>query len=355
MKLKKILVVDDEPINFDVVEGLLMMEGYQLSYASNGLKALKRLDSEQPDLILLDVMMPEMNGIEVCSRVKSNPNLSHIPIVMVTALNSKEDMAHCLDAGADDFTSKPVVGIELRARVRSMLRIKEQHDALKATLQLREDLSHAIVHDLKNPLATMILAADVLQHTQLQESQLKKVQLIKNGAYKLRSLTDDLLSMAKAEAGKFELQLTPVDLCVLATDVVADFRVIAENQSIELVLKLPTFKKELFFDVKLLRRVLENLLANAIKFSPKKSQVTLEIIYLQEDGKVQIQISDRGRGVTQELRKSIFQKFEVGKVLDNIPQTGIGLAFCKMVVDAHKGEIFVTDNSPHGAIFTLQF
>lgn len=355
MKLKKILVVDDEPINFDVIEGLLMSEGYQLSYASNGLKALKRLDSEQPDLILLDVMMPEMNGIDVCRQVKSNPNFNHIPIVMVTALNSKEDMAHCLDAGADDFTSKPVVGIELRARVRSMLRIKEQHDTLKATLQLREDLSHAIVHDLKNPLATMILAADVLQHTPLQESQLKKVQLIKNGAYKLRSLADDLLSMAKAEAGKFELQLTPVDLCVLATDVVADLQVIADNQSIELVLKLPNLKKELLFDLQLLRRVLENLLSNAIKFSPKKSQVTLEIIYPQNNNNVQIRISDRGRGVSQELRQCIFQKFEIGKVLDNVPQTGIGLAFCKMVVDAHKGEIVVTNNTPHGAIFILNF
>lgn len=122
-----ILVIDDEPDNFDVVEALFHNENYVLNYASDGLKALELLKKSQPDLILLDVMMPGMDGIELCQRLKDHPGWQMIPIIMVTALTTKEDLARCLAAGADDFISKPVDALELRARVRSMLRISTQH------------------------------------------------------------------------------------------------------------------------------------------------------------------------------------------------------------------------------------
>ncbi len=136
-KQHSILVVDDEERIFDVIEGLLMREGYQLTYAPSGQEALQKLDALQPDVILLDVMMPGMDGIETCQQIKNNPNWKHIPIIIVTALTSKEDLARSLNAGADDFISKPINSLELRARVRSMLRIKIQYDALAATLRLR--------------------------------------------------------------------------------------------------------------------------------------------------------------------------------------------------------------------------
>lgn len=124
------MVVDDEPNNFDVIETLLYTEGYVLNYASNGQKALERLDKFKPDLILLDVMMPELNGFEVCQRIKTNPTWQHIPIIMITALDSKETLANSLEVGADDFICKPVSGIELKARIRSLLRISQQHLSL---------------------------------------------------------------------------------------------------------------------------------------------------------------------------------------------------------------------------------
>ena len=136
-KQNSILVIDDEERIFDVIEGLLMREGYRLSYASSGQDALERIDALQPDVILLDVMMPQMDGIETCQQIKANPNWQHIPIIIVTALTAKEDLARSLNAGADDFISKPINSLELRARVRSMLRIKIQYDALAATLRLR--------------------------------------------------------------------------------------------------------------------------------------------------------------------------------------------------------------------------
>lgn len=136
-KQHSILVIDDEERVFDVIEGLLIREGYQLTYASSGPAAIQQMDALQPDVILLDVMMPQMDGIEACRQIKANPNWKHIPIIIVTALTSKADLARSLEAGADDFISKPINSLELRARVRSMLRIKIQYDALTATLRLR--------------------------------------------------------------------------------------------------------------------------------------------------------------------------------------------------------------------------
>lgn len=136
-KKHSILLIDDEESIFEVIEGLLYREGYNLIYIDSGKEALNRIDEIQPDVILLDLMMPEMDGIETCKLIKSNEGWRHIPIIMVTALSSKEDLARSLNAGADDFVSKPINSIELRARVRSMLRIKLQYDALSATQRLR--------------------------------------------------------------------------------------------------------------------------------------------------------------------------------------------------------------------------
>lgn len=136
-KKYSILLIDDEESIFEVIEGLLYREGYDLTYVDSGKEALNLIDDIQPDVILLDLMMPEMDGIETCKLIKSNERWRHIPIIMVTALSSKEDLARSLNAGADDFVSKPINSIELRARVRSMLRIKIQYDALSATQRLR--------------------------------------------------------------------------------------------------------------------------------------------------------------------------------------------------------------------------
>jgi diguanylate cyclase (GGDEF)-like protein len=134
MNNQSILIVDDEPRNFDVIESLLNEYDYELNYASSGQEALESLEILEIDLILLDVMMPDMDGIEVCERIKAIPKYRPIPIIMVTALTTKEDLAQCLNAGADDFISKPLNALELRARVQSMLRIKQQYDALQISL-----------------------------------------------------------------------------------------------------------------------------------------------------------------------------------------------------------------------------
>jgi two-component system, sensor histidine kinase and response regulator len=148
MSSYSILIIDDEPDNFDVIEALLPSESYKLHYANCGEDAIAALDKFDPDVILLDVMMPEMDGIEVCRRIKLMSQWQGVPIVMVTALSGKEDLARCLAAGADDFVTKPVNGLELRARVNSMLRIKKQYDRIQSFSKLQRNNIHSLANNL---------------------------------------------------------------------------------------------------------------------------------------------------------------------------------------------------------------
>jgi two-component system, sensor histidine kinase and response regulator len=148
MSSYSILIVDDEPDNFDVIEALLPSETYQLHYANCGKDAIASLDKFDPDLILLDVMMPDLDGIEVCKQIKLMSKWHAVPIIMVTALSGKEDLARCLAAGADDFINKPVHSLELLARINSMLRIKRQHDRIKSFSKLQRNNIHTLSNNL---------------------------------------------------------------------------------------------------------------------------------------------------------------------------------------------------------------
>lgn len=349
-----ILVIDDEPQNFEVMEILLFKEGYSLHFALNATEALNFLEEIQPDTILLDVMMPDFDGVELCRRIRANYQWRYIPILMVTALNAKEDLADCLDAGADDFISKPVSGIELRARVRSMLRIKHQYDLLQAALRLREDMANMIVHDFSNHLVPIVLGCDIIAAYAENIPQLQKqINRMEHSAKQLQSLADSLLMLAKIESGKMSLQRTKVSIIEILESVTATFQTIADHRNIQLISDISDINKFVYVDRQILRRVLDNLVSNALKFSPQNSQIMLRVEY-PENAEVRIKVIDEGNGVNDSLKPILFDKYEIGNVLESVSQTGLGLAFCRMAIEAHNGKIYIEDNQPQGAIFTVE-
>jgi two-component system, sensor histidine kinase and response regulator len=351
--LASILVIDDEPANFDVIESFLLSEPIQLHYASSAERAIARLETLQPDVILLDVMMPGTSGIELCQQLKSTPLWKHIPIIMVTALTSTQDLATCLGAGADDYISKPVNGSELKARIQSMLRIKRQYDQLNELLRSRSDMVNMIVHDLRNPLSTVILSADMLNSMEMSpEKQHRKLEKIMAAGRQLQGLIDDLLIMAKLESGRLFLQRSPVNIAQLCQKALQEFQAIAQQKQLNLVVDLPDSSFQLEVDEAILRRVIDNLVSNAIKFSPKQSTVVLKVDSTAPDG-ISIQVKDQGKGVQPDLRQHIFKKYETGTFMEGVPQIGLGLAFCKMAIEAHQGSIHVEDNDPVGSVFTI--
>ncbi|NEO86210.1 MAG: response regulator [Spirulina sp. SIO3F2] len=356
-----VLVVDDDRTNFYVIEALLSQEGYDLISVESGKAALIYIEQTLPDLILLDVMMPDLNGIEVCKILKVQEQTRRIPILMVTALDAKEDMAACLEAGADDFLSKPVNGIELKARARSLLRIKQQQDEIQQALetqaaiaQLREDMTSMIVHDLRNPLNSIVVGCELLKATDLAAAQLRQLNKIDNAQKQLLNLTDDLLVMSKFEAGHLILQREVIDLCDLIRAVMNDWDTIAQRRSLTLMMELPAAGCTVTVDPKLCRRLLDNLISNAIKFSVEHTTITVQLERHPERPKMlRLQVIDQGIGVDEKIRQHIFQKYQIGRAIEGICQLGLGLAFCKMVTEAHGGSLSVSDNLPQGAIFTL--
>lgn len=370
--LKKILVIDDKIDNFDIIEILLGNDHYEIYYASSGLKAFALLENINPDIILLDVMMPDMDGLEVCDRLKNHLQHQHIPIIMVTALNSKEDLARCLEHGADDFIAKPIDGIELRARVRSLLRMKEQYDQLKnlvtlreETLRMREDMSNMIMHDLRNPLSTIVFAASVIERYMdktidsfdKKELILRKTRQILSSGKRLEKMIDSLLLMAKLESGKILFNPVATDLYEMGCNIISDFELIASANQIELVSELPEPGNSILVDAPILCRVIDNLISNALKFSPAGSQVVLSLEYLlneNTDSQVRVTVADMGPGVSAEKQAVIFEKFEIGDLAQNVSQIGLGLAFCKMVVEAQGGKLTIQPNSPQGSIFIVE-
>lgn len=212
-----ILVIDDEPNNFDVIESLLSGQFYDLQYAYSGKEAIASLDAFQPDLILLDVMMPDMDGIEVCKRIKTLPLWRATPIIMITALNAKEDLERCLNAGADDFISKPVNALELRARVNSMLRIKRQYDSISSLVELRENtlsllqnsldelrgtISSSLPHEINTPLNGLTGTLELLlaDHEDMSSGEIHEFLIMaRKATLRLERLTERFLCYAQLE------------------------------------------------------------------------------------------------------------------------------------------------------------
>ncbi|WP_420642393.1 hybrid sensor histidine kinase/response regulator [Candidatus Leptofilum sp.] len=351
-----ICVVDDNPMAREVIAEQLSIEPYRVTLVASGLQLLEQLETIQPDVILMDVMMPQLSGYDVCHQIKQNPNYQHIPIILVTALNSREDMLQGLNAGADEFLSKPVNGSELRARVRTMLRIKNQYDALQAIMQLREDLAHMLIHDMRNPLTVATLYNNfLLKRNRLEPRDKEYATLVHNSLVNLAGFLDEILTVAKMEEGKLQLLRASYDLNQLIKEVAQNHADITQVNEVTLHLDLPTQPQLAFIDSTLFKRVIDNLLSNALKYAPEGSQVTIRLCKNElSEQSFCLQIVDEGPGIAPENYGRIFDRYEVVSLKKSgQEQVGLGLAFCKMVVEAHDGRISVSPNTPTGAIFTV--
>ena len=363
MKHNKIFIVDDDKTMCAALRKMLVAKDYEVSVLYSGIELLTQLESNPetaPDLILLDVVMPGMDGFKTCRQVKTNLQFQHIPIILITALDAKRVLSKGMEAGADDFLQKPVNHWELLARVRSMLRIKKQYDELEAILHLREDLSNMLVHDMSSPITAIHLHTALLkEQLDLNDSKaFEQLKLIDSAADQLDSFISDMLMMAKLEQSHLRLNPQTTNVSTLVHQLIQDFKIIADSKNIELNLEMPGMPFNMELDGNLFRRLLANLLSNALKYSPSPSRVTLVLKYCEDPDckhKLHIELLDQGDGIPAAYRDRIFDKFDVVKLKkQGVRQIGLGLAFCKLVVDAHQGHIYVKDNQPNGAIFVVK-
>ena len=367
MENKTILIVDDEERNIKLLKAMLANEDYYLSGVSNGEEALRRVSWIPPDLILLDVMMPGIDGFEVCRRVKGDEKTRMIPVVMVTALSEKEHQIKAMEAGADDFLSKPVNQTELCIRVKSLLRIKSYHDKLlgsfreiaekNARLQelerAKEGLTHMIIHDLNNPLMAISGSLEMLllNKNELPEKQYGTIQKCHNYCNDFNLLIRSLLDIHRMEKVKLELQKEETDFPVMVDEVQRQFTQKAELKKISLSFRSPANIPSVFIDQGLIKRVIANLLNNAIRHTPKEGHIAESIDIIPENGYIRFNIKDSGNGLAPEYHQRIFNKFEQVELKREgvfSGSGGLGLAFCKMAVEAHGGRIWVESKGKEG-------
>jgi DNA-binding response OmpR family regulator len=356
MKVPSILVVDDEPDNFDVIDTLLTGQGYELHYSANGYDAIASLETFWPDVILLDVMMPEVNGLEVCRRIKSLPTWQMVPIIMVTALSSKEDLARCLEAGADDFISKPVNSLELRARVRSMLRIKQQYDSIqsfsklqKYTIQilqnslqeLRGNLASSLSHELNTPLSGVLgslemLIADVDEMS--SEERLELLDLAHRSAQRLEGLTHRFVIYLYVELENEP----PANHETVFTNSLIEYLAQSHAKQVERLqdLTLDVADVEVNVSPQHFQWIIDEVVDNAFKFSAPGSLVQIE--GKQENQWFHLWVRDRGRGMTHEqiMRVGAFMQFERSTYEQQ--GIGLGLKIAKKTTELYGGRFIIS-------------
>ncbi len=360
MKLFKestLLLIDDEDNVRASLEAILSLDGYAIIHAKNGNEGLQCLNEFSPDVILLDIMMPDMDGIEVCRQIRSNPQWNHTPIIIITALDTKQDLYQSLEAGADDFLPKPVDSLELRARVKSLLRIKHQYDELEEFIRFRDDLENMLIHDIRSPLMIIMSACENLLHADLNEMEKRWAEKIQIQANRLNNQMNDMLLLAKMEENHLALSLQPTDVASLLEEIRQNHAPIAAARHLQLEIAIPEEPTVIEVDQSLFARVLDNLVSNAIKYTHPHTSVSIYTLKYHEEGVpwVKICVADEGPGIPEEYREKIFNKYEIINLKKNrgVTQIGLGLAFCKLVVDAHQGRINVCNNEPQGSIFSV--
>ncbi|MBW1804059.1 MAG: response regulator [Deltaproteobacteria bacterium] len=355
-----ILIVDDEEKNIKLVKAMLMSEDYHTIGVLSGEEALKIVDQQAPDVILLDVMMPGIDGFEVCKRLKQDEETKGIPILMATALRDREHRIRAMESGADDFLSKPLDKTELLIRVKSLLRIKTYHDELLEKYQeisekndmlqelekTKEGLTHMIIHDLRNPLMAISGHVELItiDKARLSESQARAAQNCLNFCRDLNLQIDSLLDIHKMEEVTVAPDREITDLAGLTDEILIQFRPKVENKNIEFSFSTPDSLPPAKVGRGLIKRVMANLFGNAIRHTPKEGKIEGTIRYDTEKACFFFNLRDSGDGLDPRYNDKIFHKFEqieLRKAGIKVGSSGLGLAFCKMAIEAHGGKIWV--------------
>ena len=354
-----ILVADDVPANVELLFDQLHVLGFRAIAAYDGPSALQACFERRPDLGILDVSMPagdlgcddRSTGFEVARRIKRDPRTKSIPVIFVTALNDTTDRVKAIEAGGDDFLTKPHNRLVLGARVRSLLRLKAATDALEDSNRklrelekIRDDLMKMIVHDLKTPLTSVLATLEMLLDGDfggLDESQRKAITDAEGKSEDLLALIGDLLEVSRIEEAEVTLDLQPLAPAALLTEIVHEWQVRFQQEGavahVDVADDAPVFEA----DKGLLKRVFGNLIQNALTHSA--TAVKLQLSAKRDGDGVLFTVADNGPGIPPEYHEVIFRKFERVKT-PNVPRTrssGLGLAFCKLAVDAHGGRIWV--------------
>ena len=371
-KKHKILIVEDNQENIDLLVYFLRPHGYELIAVTDGLQALEAVKKEKPDVILLDIMLPKLDGFGVCERLKKDKKTQFIPIIMLTALKELKDKIKSLEVGADDFITKPFENVELLARVRSLIRLKEYHDRLEHTNaelakknesllrmdQFKEELINLIVHDMKNPLFVIQGNLQMMKMSMEDVSSEflnKYTTRIERSAQQLLRMVVNLLDISRLEEGTMVLKKDMVNFNEIISEIVDRIKEYPENKNKKILLNLDADICQLIFDKSVIERVVENMLTFSSNNVSDEGSVEIETHKL-DDIEIQFSIQDNGTQIPDKYKEKIFEKFSQAEIKNEgyRVERALGLTFCKLAVEAHGGSMWLDPDINVGNRFVLK-
>lgn len=363
----RILVVDDNETNREVLLRLLSRHKYQAEAVDGGAEALERVREQDFDVVLLDIMMPHMDGYAVLEALKADDATRALPVIMISALGEIDSVVRCIELGAEDYLPKPFNPTLLRARISACLekkrgrdremrlfaQLQENYRRLQALEVMRDDLTHMIVHDLRTPLSSLLAGLQTMPMVApLLEAQQECLDIAMRGGFALLDLINDLLDISKIESGEMQLQLAPVEVAELIKSACNQVAASAFSRDLSLGREIEPDLPPIRVDEDKIRRTLVNLLGNALKFTPRGGTITLSARGV-ENGTTLFSVRDTGEGIPAADFARIFDKFAQveNRRAERHMSTGLGLALCKMVVETHGGQIWVESELGQGSTF----
>ena len=352
-----LLVVDDQESNIQVIGAALGQLGFEILPATGGLQAFQRLAVRRSDLILLDLLMPEMDGFEVCRRIRENPEWAEIPIIFLSSADDKGLIVRALESGGVDYITKPFNHAELVTRVRTHLALKRARDELKQLAEDRDELLGILAHDLKNHLGGIDMSAQLLRDRTeaMADPKLRLMaENISHSSSQMLAFVKEFLANASADHG-LDLKTEPVNLSGAAARAVQQHQEAAKRKQLVLKVVLPPNGILVQADGAALNQVLDNLLSNAIKFSPPGKQIRLTVCP-PDAGCVECEVQDEGPGFSEEDKVRMFSRYGrlSARPTGGEPSTGLGLSIVKKLVQAMHGELACESTPGNGATFAFR-
>lgn len=370
-----ILIIDDLPQNIQILGNILKQENYSISYSQSGKAALAQVKSNKIDLILLDIMMPQMDGFEVCEILKNDPDTQDIPIIFLTARTDTDSIVKGFQLGAQDYVTKPFSAEELLARVKTHLALKRQSEQLKSvnerlekkvserTTQLSEankqlktlekaknDFLSIISHELRTPLNGIIGLTDLINDVLKSTDNEAYVEYLKEASNRLVNFSETAILITSLRADKYKVSFSPQKVFYIVENALenVDEKLKMKNVSVKLTIDPEDLQVNADFD--LIKTCFTNILDNAVKFSPR-NDVILMNCYSEKDHIV-IDFIDNGKGFKETAKSNLFQFFSSDDVT-HIEGVGLSLAATKLIMDAHNGSIDLDRAKGAGAKVTL--